>query len=101
MRVATSYLVTDVRRPGVSPAGIAFSIVATPVVILRLEEEDHKRLLGLGVVERDNLRGRESLRRLPLAHLAVHLLHPVLADPFEGHNTCERHSSLLCRLRQP
>ncbi len=25
MRLATSYLVTDVRRPGVSPAGIAFS----------------------------------------------------------------------------
>jgi hypothetical protein len=26
MRVATLYFVTDVRRPGVSPAGIAFSI---------------------------------------------------------------------------
>jgi hypothetical protein len=25
MRLATSYLVTDARRPGVSPAGIAFS----------------------------------------------------------------------------
>ena len=26
MRVATLYFVTDVRRPGVSPAGIALSI---------------------------------------------------------------------------
>ena len=25
MRIATSYLVTEARRPGVSPAGIAFS----------------------------------------------------------------------------
>ena len=32
--------------------------------------------------------------------IVVHLPHPVLADPFEGHNTCERHPSLPGRVRQ-
>src|SRR5207253_478266 len=73
-------------------------LVATPVVLFRLEEDDHEGLLGLRVVEHDHLTRRHSLRRLPLAHLAVHRLHPVLVDSFESDNTCERHTSRPCGL---
>ena len=32
-------------------------LVGTAVVVLRVEEEDHERSLGLGIVEHDELRG--------------------------------------------
>src|SRR2546421_6698439 len=70
-------------------------LVAALVVVLRLEDDDHERLLGLGVMEGDELGRRESLRGLTALHLPVHLIHPVLAHAFERHNSCERHLSLL------
>src|SRR2546421_2176995 len=69
-------------------------LVAASVVVLRLEEDDRERRVGLGVVEQDDLRRRESLRWLPVFHLAVHLLHPLFVDAFECHNTCECHTAL-------
>src|SRR6266542_639665 len=71
-------------------------LVGFPVVVLVLENDDHERLLGLGVVERDQLRRRgEALRRLATLHLTVHLVHPVRAHAVERHHTCKRHQSLL------
>src|SRR6266567_3921463 len=86
---------------GVAGRHRAQDLVTLPVVVLRIEEDDHERLLRLGVVKHDELARGESLRRLPLAHLAVHLVHPVLADPVEGHNACECHSGLLVDCSNP
>src|SRR3989442_358488 len=72
----------------------AQGLVALLVVLIALEDDHDGRLLGVGVVEDDDLGRRHSLRRLTLFDLLAHLVHPVLADPFEGHNTCERHASL-------
>src|SRR5512132_116057 len=86
---------------GVAGRHRAEDLVTLAVVVLRIEEDDHERLLGLGVVKHDELAGRESLRRLPFLHLAGHLVHPVLADPVEGHNACECHSGLLIDCGNP
>ena len=91
MRNATWYFVTDVRWPGVSVVGIALSVfVAPPIIVLALEEENHKRSVAFRIVKNDDLLGRHVLRPLAVAlHLLLHLRHPVAADTIEGHDSCE------------
>src|SRR6266566_9494439 len=45
---------------GVAGRHRAQDLVALPVVVLRIEEDDHERLLGLGVMEHDQLARGES-----------------------------------------
>src|SRR5438034_2857593 len=52
-------------------------------------------------MQQDELSCRESLRLLAVAHLALHLLDPFLANPFEGHNACECHANLLVACANP
>src|SRR5262245_9641027 len=70
------------------------SRVAARVVLLGVEEEDHERLVR-AVVEHDDLRRGDVVRPAALLHLAVHLVHPFLADAFEFDNARVRHDQLL------
>ena len=69
----------------------AQQIVAARVVLLAVEEDEHERLLGAGVVKDDDLLRGQPLRRLGVAHLGVHLLDAVPSDSIERHGTDERH----------
>jgi hypothetical protein len=78
MRTATSYFVTDVRRAGVSPAGIAFSVWSRRrVVVFCLEGE--ARVLGLGAIDQNNLPRRDSL-----PYLALELILPFHSSAVPG-----------------
>lgn len=63
MRNATWYLVTEVRWPGGVACGHGVQrLVAAAVVVLRVEEEEHERLLTVRIVQNDELRCRYVLR---------------------------------------
>jgi hypothetical protein len=61
--MGTLYFATEVRRPGVSLAGMAFSI-SSPL-LLSLEEDEHDRLLSSWSAEHDDLRSRKALPAFP------------------------------------
>src|SRR3954470_21397637 len=90
-----------VLRHGRAPAGSlvaghrAERLVAALVVVLVLEEDEHQRLFGIGIVKRDDFLGGNVVRALAARDLSLHLGHPFAADAFEGHDSCERHSCLL------
>src|SRR5437899_2536808 len=70
-------------------------LVTALVVLIRLEEENHKRLLAFRIVKNDDLLGWHVLRPLAALHLALHLCHAFAADAIKGHDSCERHNGLL------
>jgi hypothetical protein len=69
--------------------------VAARIVVVVVEEQDHERLLGFGIVKDDDLLCRDVSGALVALHVALHLGHPFAVDTVERHDTCEGHDFLL------
>jgi hypothetical protein len=95
MRIATWYFSTEVRRPGVSAAGIASSAALPFVVVLRLEEHDRERLLARGIVQDHELAGGKVVGPLARLDPLPLLLHVVGVDALERHDACKCHNTSL------
>ena len=72
--------------------------IACPVVVLVVEELDRHRLLGLGVVEQEDLGNGQALWKIIALDPAADFLYPLLIDSIERYDACECHRNLLVEL---
>ena len=69
--------------------------VAARIVLFCVEEENHDRSLAFRIVKNEDLLRLHIVWPVGVLHLALHLFHPLAADAFKRHHSCERHTASL------